>query len=288
MLKKRIVANVVVKDGIVVQSINFKKYLPVGKPAIALEFLNNWGIDEIILTDISASKSKLAPNFDLIRQASKKCYVPLTVGGGITNVATIKELMHCGADKISINQAALHQPDLITKAAHIFGDQCIVVSIDAVKTVNGYKVFDYALQKAMDTNVADFVTKVQSLGAGEILINSVDRDGSYLGFDIELMNLVCDNATIPVIGCGGAKNAGDFIEVFNKTHVSAACAANFFHFTEHSVNTTKTNITRQIDVRLETYADYRESEFDVTYRLDKKPDSILDEMLFIKIEREVI
>jgi len=288
VLKKRIIANVVVKDGIVVQSINFKKYLPVGKPPIALEFLNNWGIDEIILTDISATKNNREPDFNMIRKATERCYVPLTVGGGITKIEHIKELMHCGADKISLNQSAINNPSLITEAAHVFGDQCIIVSVDALKTNEGYRVYDYANKKTLDISPDEFCNKAQELGAGEILINSVDRDGSYEGFDIDLINSVCSKVTVPVICCGGAKNAEDFIKVLTKTQVSAACAANFFHFTEHSVNTTKRNILKSTDVRLETHADYNENSFDEDLRLKKKEDKTLEEMLFLKIEKEII
>ena len=288
MLKKRIAANLVVKDGIVVQSINFRKHLPVGKPAIAVEFLNQWGIDEIILTDITATSIRRPPDFNMIKAASHKCYVPLTVGGGITEIDHIKELMHCGADKISLNQSAIHQSELITKAAHIFGNQCIVISIDAVKDHGTYKVYDYINKKPLNMSPSEFVRNVQDLGAGEILINSVDRDGSYLGYDIDLINSVCEVAQVPVICCGGAKNANDFIKVLKGTKVSAASAANFFHFTEHSVNTTKANIRNAMDVRLETFADYSEASFDSELRLQKKPDGILEEMLFIKIEKEVI
>jgi cyclase len=288
MLKKRIAANLVVKDGIVVQSINFKKYLPVGKPAIAIEFLNQWGIDEIILTDISASKNKSEPNYQMVKQASKKCYVPLTVGGGITQIDQIKELMHCGADKISLNQSAIINSSLITNAAKIFGDQCIVVSIDAVLENNTYKVFDYINNKTINESPAQLAKRAEDLGAGEILINSVDRDGSYRGYDIELINSICDVVKIPIICCGGAKNAKDFIEVLSKTKVSAASAANFFHFTEHSVNITKANIANYIDVRLDTFANYQDNTFDDFFRLKKKSDTELEEMLFVKIEKEVI
>src|SRR5688572_12920718 len=175
MLKKRIAASLVVKDGIVVQSINFKKYLPVGKPAIAIEFLNQWGIDEILLTDISATHSKREPNFELMRNSSQKCSVPLTICGGITHVDHIKELMHCGADKISLNQAAIQQPKLIEEAANIFGNQCVVISIDAINVNGEYRVYDYINRKPLEVSPASFAKKVESMGAGEILINSVDR-----------------------------------------------------------------------------------------------------------------
>lgn len=288
MLKKRIAANLVVRDGIVVQSIGFKKYLPVGKPLIAIEYLNQWGIDEIILTDISATKQRVKPNFSLIKEAAIKCHVPLTVGGGIKSIEDIKELMHCGADKISLNQSAHDNPGLVNQAAHVFGDQCIVVSVDGIKTDNGYCVFDYSNQRSRNLSVVDFVKQVQENGAGEILINSVDRDGSYSGYDLDLINQVCEIATVPVICCGGAKNANDFIQVFNQTNVSAASAGNFFHFTEHSVNITKSVIKKEINIRIETFADYLDANYDNDLRLNKKEDLVLEDMLFLRIEKEVI
>lgn len=288
MLKKRVVATVIVKDGIVVQSINFNKYRPIGKPNIALEFLSKWGIDEIILLDISATKNKTSPAFDLIASASKNCFVPLTVGGGITRVEHIQNLMHCGADKISLNSSAIYNPNLITSAANIFGDQCVVVSIDAVKTSTGYKVYDYLKKQSLNIEPSDFAKKIVDLGAGEILINSVDRDGSYSGYDLDLINQVSNNVKVPVICCGGAKNANDFLKVFQKTNVSAASAANFFHFYEHSVNITKSALKREIDVRLETHANYNDNIFDEDFRLQKKNDKELEEMLFVRITKEII
>ena len=185
-------------------------------------------------------------------------------------------------------QATLHQPELISEAAHVFGDQCIIVSIDAIATNEDYRVYDYATKKVLDTAPAAFAQKVTERGAGEILINSVDRDGSYLGFDLDLINSVCDAVTIPVICCGGAKNANDFVQVLSHTAVSAASAANFFHFTEHSVNITKANIIKQIPVRLETHASYKDNNFDNEFRLLKKEDKELEEMLFLRIEKEII
>ena len=288
MLKKRVAATLVVKDGIVVQSINFKKYLPVGRPDIAIEFLNQWGIDEIILLDISASRNNSEPDFKMVKKAAKKCYVPLTVGGGIKNIEHIRELMHCGADKISLNHSALYQPQLITEAAHVFGDQCVVVSIDAVNTDDSYRVYDHVAKKNLEFTPADFAKKVIEYGAGEILINAVHKDGSYSGFDIELINSVCAVASVPVICCGGAKNAADFIKVLGETKVSAASAANFFHFTEHSINITKSIISQQLPVRVETHATYNESSFDEQFRITKKTDKELEEMLSIRIEKEII
>jgi len=288
VLKKRIIATLVVKDGIVVQSIGFKKYLPVGKPNIAVEYLNQWGIDEIILLDISASSAGRKPLYDMVKRAALKCFVPLTLGGGITKIDHIKELMHCGSDKISINQTALKNPKFITEAANVFGSQCIVVSIDSIKDGAKYKVYDHLQKRTLKITPAELAKISENAGAGEILINSVDRDGSYLGYDIDLINSVCEQTSIPVIVCGGAKNATDFLEVFNKTNTSAAAAGNFFHFTEHSVNITKANIIKQADVRFETFTNYLDNKFDKTFRLLKKNDTTLEEMLFVRIEKEVI
>lgn len=288
MLKKRIIANLVVKNGIVVQSIGFSKYLPVGKPDIAIEFLNQWGIDEIILTDISATAQGSGPDFNMIRKATKKCFVPLTIGGGITRIEHIKTLMQCGADKISLNQAALYQPEFITEAAHIFGNQCVVVSIDGIASENGYRVYDY-LKKTMTTNTpSSFAFVAQQAGAGEILINSVDRDGAYTGYDLELIQQVCTRVNIPVIACGGAKNALHMAHMLQNTGASAACAGNFFHFTEHSVNITKSKLRKEIDIRLETHASYTDSELDNEMRLIKKDDQTLEDMLYLRIEKETI
>jgi cyclase len=288
MLKKRIAAVIIVKDNIVVQSINFKKYLPVGKPAIALEFLNSWGIDEIILLDISASSGNRPPDFAMVGEASKRSYVPLTVGGGITNIDNIKDLMHAGVDKISLNQSALKDTSLISKAANIFGNQCVVVSIDAIKVNGKYRVYDHMKKIPTELDPQTFAKLVCSEGAGEILINSVDRDGSYLGYDLALINSVCEVVSVPVICCGGAKNAKDFVTVFENTNVSAAAAANFFHFSEHSVNISKAFIKKSMDVRLETNADYHDAMLSEDLRLVKKDDSILEKMLYLRIEKEII
>lgn len=289
MLKKRISANLVVKDGIVVQSMNFQKYLPIGKPTIAIEFLNQWGIDEIILLDISASSTNTGPNFGMIKEASAKCYVPLTVGGGINSIEHVKELMHCGADKISLNQASLHNKNLISNTALTFGNQCVVVSIDAIYSNGKYFVYDYLNKKPIAGLTAlDHAKQMEELGAGEILINSVDRDGSYKGYDINLINEICNVVTVPVICCGGARNAADLIEVFNTSNVSAASAGNFFHFTEHSVITTKSNVLEKHLLRLETHANYTANPFNKEYRLLKKDDNELEEMLFVAVKKEKI
>lgn len=280
----------VVKNGIVVQSILYKKYLPVGKPHIAVEFLNQWGIDEIILLDISATKEERGPDVAMIRTLAKKCFVPLTVGGGVTNLDQVKELMSCGADKISINRKALVEPKFISMFAHEYGNQCVVVSIDVVGNKQSeYKVYDYLSGAHLDIDLVTWAQEVEEYGAGEIFLTAVERDGSYRGFDVELIDLISEKVDIPVIASGGAGNAEHFHHLFHMTSASAGCAANFFHFTEHSVNITKSHLVKKkLPVRLETHADYGENEFDREFRLRKKNDQVLEDMLFIRIEKEII
>lgn len=288
MLKKRIVATLVVKNGIVVQSRNFKRYMPVGKPEIAVEFLDDWGVDEIILLDISATRDGRVPDYAMVRTVSARCHVPLTVGGGITSIEHILELMHCGADKISFNQVALNQPALIKDAAKLFGDQCIVVSIDALHVDGNYRVYDYLHRKVHTAPVDELARQMQDRGAGEILINSVDRDGAQCGFDLDLINAVCSAVTVPVICCGGAGTPHHFTEVLEGTEVSAVSAANFFHFTEHSVTTTKALVSQHIPVRHETHARYTNTPFNTAGRLLKKDEVVLEELLYHRVEKEII
>jgi imidazole glycerol-phosphate synthase subunit HisF len=289
MLKKRIAACLPVYNGVVVQSIQFSKFLPVGKPAIALEFLNKWGIDEIILLDITSRKNSAPLNFEMIKEASKKCHVPLTVGGGINSLTDVEQLMHCGADKVSLNRALFDNPKLITSIAKAYGDQCAVVSIDSIKSDKQYKVYNYLGRSVINMTPAEAALKATELGAGEIFINSVNKDGTYQGYDIELVNSICDAVHVPVSAAGGAKNADDMLKLIQQTNVSAACAGNFFHFSEHSVNITKRFLyNNQVDLRLETHADYAENKMDDKLRLSKKEDSVLEHLLYIRIEKEII
>jgi cyclase len=288
MLKKRVVATLVVRDNIVVQSINFGKYLPVGKPEIAVDFLNQWGIDEIIFLDINASKLGTGPNFELIKNIAKKCFVPLTIGGGVNNINQINKLLKFGADKVSLNSILLKDINFVKKASMIFGNQCIVASVDVIKVGEQYEVYDYLNSTSSKINVLDFVLQLEQAGIGEICINSVDRDGSYKGYDLDLVNSVVEISNVPIIISGGAKTPYDFIDVFNSTDVNGASAANFFHFYEHSVTLTKSVLNREIPIRIETNFNYNESTFSSNYRLLKKEDFILENMLFHKITKEII
>ncbi len=290
MLKKRIGAALIIKDNWVVQSIGFKKYLPVGRPQIAVEFLNKWGIDEIILIDITATKNGKAISGELVAESSKYCRVPLAAGGGITRVSEMETLLHSGADKITLNQSLLYNKNLVTEGARLFGDQCMVAMIDFIKNPGGnYEVYDYVKRKSTGLDVLAYVKELEEAGAGEIVLQSVDRDGMYNGFEKDLYQQVCSKVKIPVVALGGAGKAEHFIQLLQGADVSAACAGNIFHFTEHSVNMLKAQLVNaKHQVRLETHANYDHNNFDGHGRLLKADDQYLEDLLFIRIEKEVI
>lgn len=289
MLKKRIAATLIIKNGIVVQSLGFKKYLPVGSPSIAAEALNRWGVDEIILLDIDAASQGRKPDFDLVTAISKKIFVPLTVGGGIQDLDDIRRLVHDGADKISINQAALARPEIIKEAAAVFGNQCVVVSLD-VKAKNGhYEVYAAGGKNPTGLDPLSWAKRAEDLGAGEIFVNSIDRDGSKKGFDLKLIKTLTDVLSIPVIAGGGAGQPQHFLEVFNDSHAAAAAVGNFFHFSEHSPIIVKSFLIKNgVGVRLDTYANYANVDFDETGRLTKRPDEYLEKIRFEYQAEEII
>jgi cyclase len=286
MLKKRIVACVVVKDGIVIQSIGFKRYLPVGDLGITLKFLDKWGIDEIIILDIDAQR----PDFEHVKEVSNQCCVPLSVGGGIRSVEDMVKLISLGADKIVINTLALSTPQNITQGADVLGKQCIVVSMD-VKKVNHeiYEVFGNHGRTPTGKDPVAWAREVEDLGAGEIFLTSIDQDGSKQGFDLDLISKVSDSVSIPVIACGGAGLPTHFLDLLKNTRVAAVAAANFFHFTEHSVTTLKAFLLQSgQDVRLDSYANYADAFFGIDGRVAKKDDVDLERMRYVYQPREII
>lgn len=272
------------------QSINFCRFLPVGKPAIAVEFLNSWGIDEIIILDITASKNQVLKNYAFIEQLSRACFVPLTVGGGINSIEDVHALLRYGADKVVINAHCLSDPDFITEVAEVFGSQCVVVSIDVIGSDRSeYHVYNAASDILTDIDPVEWAQNVEAKGAGEIFLTSVDRDGSKNGYDLDLIDLVASQVKIPVIASGGAGNPGHILDVFSKTNASAVSASNFFHFFEHSVILTKSVLRdNQSDVRLNTHAEYSGSRYGIDFRLKKQSDAYLQDLLFEKIEKEII
>lgn len=289
MPKKRIIASLIIKNNIVVQSIAFNQYLPVGKPGVAAKFFNDWGVDELILLDIDASRENRMIKPELIKEVSDNCFVPLTVGGGIKSVDNIRLALQSGADKVSINYSAFNEPDLIKNASLVFGEQCIVISIDTKINAEEYEVFLNNGTFNTGLNIKDYTKKVVNEGAGEIIVNSINRDGSKLGFDINLINSIPSDVIVPVTVIGGAGSPEHFLEVCKLPNVSGVAAANYFHFSEHSIAILKSYLADQgADVRLDSLAIYNNRNIDVNGRLLKYDEDYLEEQIFEYIEEEKI
>lgn len=263
MLKSRLIPCIITKGNLVVQSYNFNKYLPIGDVKTAIEFFVNWDVDEIILIDIDATKENRKPNTDLIEWAATECFVPLTVGGGIKDIKDIRNLLNAGADKVCINDVAYNRPDFVREASEAFGAQCITVSVDAKKEGSDYFVYSYAQKKTLKTKVVDYVKKMESLGAGEIFLNSVDNDGARKGYDIDLLKIVTSSLTIPVIGCGGVGVVEHLSSGILEGGCQAVAAANIFQHTEHSTIAAKSHMLKSgVPVRLSSDVKYEDFKFD--------------------------
>lgn len=233
MLKTRIIPTLLFKDFTLVKGVGFNSWRRVGSVMQAIKVYDMRGVDELIFVDITATSEKRHPDFKTVDELADECFVPLTVGGGIRTVEDIRRLLQVGADKVAINTTAIQNPDIIRSSAQKFGSQCIVVSIDAKKGADGgYEVFTHSGQKATGIRPADFAKKAETLGAGEILLTSIERDGVMNGYDIELVRSVTNVVSIPVIASGGAGSCADVFEVLAYGKASAAAAASIFHFTE--------------------------------------------------------
>ncbi|WP_330671471.1 imidazole glycerol phosphate synthase subunit HisF [Anaeromicrobium sp.] len=253
VLTKRIIPCLDVKMGRVVKGVNFVGLEDVGDPVEIAKEYNGHKADEIVFLDITASKEGRNIMLDVVRNTAKEVFIPLTVGGGISTVEDMKNILRAGADKVSINSSAVRNPKLITEGAKIFGSQAIVVAIDGKRRANdkGWNV--YVKGGSVDTgmDLVQWAKKVESLGAGEILLTSMDGDGTKGGFDMELTKAVCDGVNIPVIASGGCGKIEDFHEVFDKCNVDAALAASIFHYRESTVKKVKEYLNeKNIPVRL--------------------------------------
>lgn len=251
MLAKRIIPCLDVRNGKVVKGVNFEGIKDVGDPVECAEEYNKQGADEIVFYDITASFEGRGVFLDVVRETAKKVFVPLTVGGGIKDVDDIRETLRAGADKVSVNSQAVKNPQLIKDGADIFGSQCICVGIDAKKIADRkWTVYINGGRVDMNIDLIDWVKQIEQLGAGEICLNSIDADGTKAGFDIDMLDAVCNAVTIPVIASGGAGKLEHFPEVFEKTGATAALAASLFHFRELTVEEVKAELKkRDIPVR---------------------------------------
>lgn len=239
MLARRIIPCLDVKDGKVVKGINFVNLRKLGSPPDLAEEYSKEGADEITFLDIAASLESRQTTLDLVSETAKRVFVPLTVGGGIRTVSDVHDALTAGADKVSVNSAAINNPSLITESAESFGRQCVVVAIDAKKVGDGWEVFTHGGTRSTGMDAIEWAKKAEDLGAGEILLTSMDADGVKTGYDIPLTDAVCDEVSVPVIASGGCGSAEHIYDVFAQTGCSAALAASIFHYHEHSVREIK-------------------------------------------------
>ncbi len=236
MLAKRIIPCLDVTNGRVVKGTNFVNLRDAGDPVECAVAYDKQQADELVFLDITASSDGRATMVDVIRRTADRCFMPLTVGGGIRTVEDMREMLLAGADKVSLNTAALHNPDLINEGARAFGCQCIVVAIDAKREGEGkWGVYTHGGRKPFGLDAIEWAKEAERRGAGEILLTSMDADGTKAGYDIELTRKVSESVKIPVIASGGAGNLDHMVEVLREGHADAVLAASIFHFGEHSI-----------------------------------------------------
>ncbi|MBY5009371.1 imidazole glycerol phosphate synthase subunit HisF [Streptococcus suis] len=252
MLAKRIIPCLDVKDGRVVKGVNFVNLTDVGDPVDAAKAYYEAGCDELVFLDITATHEERDTTVDMVRRVAEQVFIPFTVGGGIRSVEDMNKMLKAGADKVSVNSSAVANPQLIADCAEKFGNQCVVVAIDAKKVEDGsWHVFVAGGRKDTGFDLLDWAKKVVSLGAGEILLTSMDKDGTKSGFDIEMLNAVANVVTVPIIASGGAGNSQHILEVFEQTPATGALAASIFHYGEVSIADTKQAMRQSgIEVRV--------------------------------------
>ena len=235
MLKVRIIPCLDVKNGRVVKGTNFVNLQDAGDPVEQAQLYDSQGADELCFLDITASHEDRGILLDVVRRTAEKCFVPMTVGGGVRTIDDIRRLLLAGADKVSINTAAIRDPDLVARAAEKFGSQCIVVAIDAKRSGDGFEIFTHGGRRPTGIDAVQWARRVTGMGAGEILLTSMDRDGTRDGFDIELTRAVSDAVDVPVIASGGAGSAAHLAEAVRKGGASAVLAASIFHYGDTAI-----------------------------------------------------
>ena len=235
MLKNRIIPCLDVKNGRVVKGINFIDLKDAGDPVEQAKIYSDGGADEICFLDITASNENRETIYEVVKKTSKKCFVPLTVGGGVRSIEDIRKLLNCGADKVSLNTAAVQNPEVIIESSKEFGSQCIVVAIDAKKKKDKWEVYTHGGRNETGIDVIEFAKKIEKNGAGELLVTSMDRDGTQIGYDIDLMSKISLNINIPLIASGGVGNLNHLVDGIKLGKASAVLAASIFHYGKHSV-----------------------------------------------------
>jgi cyclase len=249
MFKVRVIPCLDVKDGRVVKGVNFVDLRDAGDPVEAAIAYDAAGADELCFLDITATHDNRGIMLDVVRRTAEACFMPLTVGGGVRTIGDIRTLLRSGADKASINSAAVARREFVKEAAEKFGDQCIVVAIDAKRVQRGggsdrWEIFTHGGRKATGIDALEYAQEVVSLGAGEILLTSMDRDGTKQGFDIPLTRAIADSVPVPVIASGGVGNLDHLVEGIREGHATAVLAASIFHFGEFTIRQAKDHMAR--------------------------------------------
>jgi cyclase len=240
MLTKRVIPCLDVKDGRVVKGVNFVDLVDAGDPVEQARIYDRAGADELCFLDITASSDNRGIIYDVVRATAEHCFMPLTVGGGVREVQDVRNLLLAGADKVSINTAAVTRPDFVAEAARKFGTQCIVVAIDAKRGgTGGFEVFTHGGRNPTGIEAVAWARRMTELGAGEILLTSMDRDGTKQGFDVELTRAVADAVSVPVIASGGVGNLDHMVGGIVSGHADAVLAASIFHFGDYSISDAK-------------------------------------------------
>ncbi len=243
MLKTRIIPCLDVANGRVVKGVNFTDLIDAGDPVEAAKAYDAAGADELCFLDIMATEDNRATMIDLVTRTAEQCFMPLTVGGGVRTVADVRTLLLAGADKVSFNSAAVARPDVVAEAADRFGSQCIVVAIDAKTVAPGrWEIFTHGGRRPTGIDAVAFARKVAAKGAGEILLTSMDRDGTRAGFNLPLTRAIADAVTIPVIASGGVGTLDHLVEGIVEGHASAVLAASIFHFGTFSIGAAKAHM----------------------------------------------
>ena len=251
MLKNRIIPCLDVNNGRVVKGIKFVDLKDAGDPVEQAKIYSDGGADEICFLDITASNENRETIYSVVEKTSKKCFVPLTVGGGVRSVDDISKLLNCGADKVSINTAAVNNKQVVVESSKKFGSQCIVVAIDAKKNGDVWEIYTHGGRNKTGIDALKFSKEMEKSGAGELLVTSMDRDGTQVGYDIDLMSRISSTVNIPVIASGGVGTLDHLVDGIKLGHASAVLAASIFHYGKYSVKQAKEYLdTKGIPVRI--------------------------------------
>lgn len=252
MITKRIIPCLDVKDGRVVKGVNFLGLRDVSSPVELAAYYSESGADELVFYDITASAEGRKLFTDILREVASTIFIPLTVGGGISSLEDFDRVLKCGADKVSVNSGAIRDPELVRRAARRYGDQCVVLSVDVKRMDGEFRVFARGGRDDTGIEAISWIRKCVDMGAGEVVVNSIDTDGVKGGFDLEMLQAVCESVSVPVIASGGAGRSADFTELFRKVpDVSAGLAASIFHFGEVKIPELKAELRANgINVRL--------------------------------------